>query len=168
KGASLAQLRHLADCETKEFCVPNGLVVTTIAFRKQVESIGDAFETKVASLCQMVYGKESSRSDIEKSCDEFSEWFSQHPLVGDIKTAIRERMSRQFGQEAESKPFAVRSSAAMEDSSEMSAAGQMTTFLGVKGLDNVCSAVVRCWASQYGFVPIEYKRGYGQELSSPM
>src|SRR5699024_5460326 len=53
-------------------------------------------------------------------------------------------------------------------SSEMSAAGQMSTYLGVQGLDAVCSAVVACWASQFGFVPVEYKRGHGQPLNSPM
>jgi pyruvate,water dikinase len=50
----------------------------------------------------------------------------------------------------------------------MSAAGQMTTYLGVKGIDEICSAVMKCWSSQFSFVAVEYKRGYGQEINSPM
>ena len=50
----------------------------------------------------------------------------------------------------------------------MSAAGQMTTFLGVRGLDNICSSVMKCWSSQFDFIAYEYKRGYGQTINSPM
>lgn len=53
--------------------------------------------------------------------------------------------------------FAVRSSACGEDSEEMSAAGQMSTILGVT-IDDVPSAVVQCWASQFGFPAVEYRR----------
>ena len=44
----------------------------------------------------------------------------------------------------------------------------MTTYLGVKGLDAIYSSVVKCWSSQFDFVAIEYKRGYGQDLNSMM
>ncbi len=27
---------------------------------------------------------------------------------------------------------------------------------------------MKCWSSQFAFVPIEYKRGYGQLINSPM
>lgn len=64
--------------------------------------------------------------------------------------------------------FAVRSSACGEDSSDMSAAGQMTTFLGVRGLDDICHSVIKCWASQFCLTAVEYKRGYGQPINSPM
>jgi len=50
----------------------------------------------------------------------------------------------------------------------MSAAGQMTTFLGVKGLDDICSSVMKCIASQFDYIAVEYKRGYGQRINTPM
>ena len=27
---------------------------------------------------------------------------------------------------------------------------------------------MKCWSSQFGFIPVEYKRGYGQLINSPM
>src|SRR5690625_3347411 len=47
KGASLAQLKHLSrqlDDENdhhRRYQVPNGLVVSTVAFQRQLDSIGD-------------------------------------------------------------------------------------------------------------------------------
>ena len=63
---------------------------------------------------------------------------------------------------------AVRSSACGEDSEDMSAAGQMTTYLGVKGLHNICESVMKCWSSQFNVIAVEYKRGYGQLINTPM
>jgi phosphoenolpyruvate synthase/pyruvate phosphate dikinase len=36
------------------------------------------------------------------------------------------------------------------------------------GFDEICESVMKCWSSQFAFVPIEYKRGYGQLINSPM
>src|SRR4051794_21723635 len=44
-------------------------------------------------------------------------------------------------------PVAVRSSATAEDTAQTSFAGQQETILGVQGLEAICSAIVRCWAS---------------------
>ena len=169
KGASLAQLHHLASFpnHSEPFSVPEGLVVTTSAFQRQLNSI-DGFQSRIKSLCKTVYDQNSDRKLIEQTCQEFVEWFSKYPLEASVRAEIESQLRKDFGPHFGEKLFAVRSSAAMEDSSEMSAAGQMTTYLGVSGFDNICSAVVKCWASKFAFVPIEYKRGYGQELNSPM
>ncbi|CAG2180963.1 unnamed protein product, partial [Oppiella nova] len=34
----------------------------------------------------------------------------------------------------------------------MSSAGQMTTILGVKGIEDISNAVMKCWSSQFEFV----------------
>ena len=44
-------------------------------------------------------------------------------------------------------PVAVRSSATAEDLPDMSFAGQQDTYLNILGLENLCTAVVRCWGS---------------------
>ena len=86
-----------------------------------------------------------------------------------LKDAIRESLHQAFADEnIDDKIFAVRSSACGEDSEETSAAGQMTTYLGVKGLNNICASVMKCWASQFGNIAVEYKRGYGQLINAPM
>ncbi len=93
---------------------------------------------------------------------------SSYELPLKIKNEIIAQLTSIFGLDFKSKCFAVRSSASGEDSEEMSAAGQMNTYLGVKGIDEICSAVMKCWSSQFSFVAVEYKRGYGQEINSPM
>lgn len=62
---------------------------------------------------------------------------------------VTTKLAEVFGNEWKSKKFAVRSSAVGEDSEEMSAAGQMTTFLGIHGERALSSSIVNCWASQF-------------------
>ena len=81
---------------------------------------------------------------------------------------IVQQLRNVYHEESETRLFAVRSSAAGEDSEEMSAAGQMTTYLGVRGIDEIYRSVLKCWASQFSFVAVEYKHGYGQLINSPM
>lgn len=64
--------------------------------------------------------------------------------------------------------FAIRSSTTGEDNDEMSAAGQMETYLGVSGLETIMLSVKKCWASQFSHRAVEYKRQNGQVLNSPM
>ena len=45
-----------------------------------------------------------------------------------------------------------------EDGEEQSAAGQMDTILGVKGYTELCQAVLKCWASHFSFLAVQYKR----------
>ncbi len=46
-------------------------------------------------------------------------------------------------------PVAVRSSAAVEDSTDASCAGQFRTYLGATGVDEVISQVEQCWESAF-------------------
>ncbi|XP_022235407.1 uncharacterized protein LOC106475641, partial [Limulus polyphemus] len=82
--------------------------------------------------------------------------------------AVKKKLMEMFGSGMTNMKFAVRSSASGEDSEEMSAAGQMETFLGVGEIDEVLKTVVKCWASQFTFVATEYKRRNGQNLNLPM
>src|SRR6201994_1486944 len=53
-------------------------------------------------------------------------------------------------------PVAVRSSALGEDSAEATFAGQQDTYLWVRGIDAVCDAVRKCWASLYNPAAVAY------------
>ena len=89
-------------------------------------------------------------------------------MPNNIVELVEEELKKVFGEEFDSISFAIRSSALSEDSSEMSSAGQMTTILGVKSLKAICDSIMKCWSSQFEFVAVQYKRGYGQEINSPM
>ena len=56
---------------------------------------------------------------------------------------------------------AVRSSAVDEDGADTSFAGQHDTYLNVVGVDAVCEAIVRCWASARAPRVLEYRRQHG-------
>ena len=79
------------------------------------------------------------------------------PLPDPVKEDLGTKLREIFGN-VDGTKFAVRSSACGEDSEDMSAAGQMETFLGVKGLSNILDAVAKCWASQFSFVAVQYRR----------
>jgi pyruvate, water dikinase len=58
-------------------------------------------------------------------------------------------------------PVAVRSSATAEDAADTSFAGMNETFTDVEGDDELCEAVVACWASLYGDRVVSYRAGRG-------
>jgi pyruvate,water dikinase len=59
---------------------------------------------------------------------------------------LREELASRYAELGEP-PVAVRSSALGEDSPEASYAGQAETYLWVRGVDELCEAVLNCWAS---------------------
>jgi pyruvate,water dikinase len=79
-------------------------------------------------------------------------------LKGEIADAYR-RLADGAGAEAS---FAVRSSATAEDLPDASFAGQQETFLNVRGLDELCLALKRVYASLYTDRAISYRahKGY--------
>ncbi len=64
-------------------------------------------------------------------------------------------------------PVAVRSSALGEDSAEATFAGQQETYLWVRGPEQVCSAVRRCWASLHSAPAITYRARLGGSARAP-
>ena len=56
---------------------------------------------------------------------------------------------------------AVRSSAVDEDGAATSFAGQHDTYLNIVGVEAVCDAIVRCWASARAPRALDYRRQHG-------
>ncbi|KAI8504506.1 hypothetical protein Bbelb_176240 [Branchiostoma belcheri] len=139
KGGSLATLTALQSKGTM-FKVPSGFCVTMAAMELQL---------KVEAL--------------QEICQSVGEMFTSVALAPEVREAIQ----AELGNPSDSQ-FAVRSSAIGEDTEEMSAAGQMITELGVRGLDQICDSVQKCWASLYGFPAVQYRRQHGQPIVSSM
>lgn len=53
--------------------------------------------------------------------------------------------------------WAVRSSGIGEDSEDLSAAGQNSTFLGCYSENSVLKAVASCWGSLYSYQSVQYR-----------
>ena len=107
------------------------------------------------------------KEELKKKCRKLVNSVANHKLPENIKQQIELKLKQTFDG-YENRLFAVRSSGVSEDSEDMSAAGQMTTFLGVKGLENIYESVMKCWSSQFSHIAVEYKRVYGQLINSPM
>jgi pyruvate,water dikinase len=133
KGSSLSQLIYLSEKLTEEKCennfkVPNGIIVTTNAYKEMIKETN--LETDINKLEKIAFSQ--SRDNLKTECDHLVQLISKHKLPQSIRTEIKNKLNQTFDN-FENKLFAVRSSASGEDSEEMSAAGQMTTYLGVKG-----------------------------------
>ncbi|XP_003739958.2 uncharacterized protein LOC100902626 [Galendromus occidentalis] len=165
KGSSLAVLTDISRENATKFSVPRGLCVTTRAYRKFASSsrVSRAIENLV-SFC----GTRPSNDDLSGECEKTTKIVASAALPSETSEQIRLALEKVFGSDAYTAKFAVRSSACGEDSEDMSAAGQMETFLGVSGLDAVAESVAKCWASQFSFVAVQYKRRYGQPVDSDM
>ncbi|XP_055938079.1 putative phosphoenolpyruvate synthase [Argiope bruennichi] len=162
KGSSLGKLTQFSQ-EGKTFIVPKGIVVTTAAYNQFLTS--EILEA-VKSLEDVAYGNESG--DLKTACFRVARVIEETSLPNKIRHSIIGSLKNLFGNATNYRKFAVRSSATGEDSATMSAAGQMSTFLGVQGLEEVFNSVKKCWASQFGHIAVEYKRRNGQILNSPM
>ena len=83
-------------------------------------------------------------------------------LPGGTRAEILERYAELSSETGENElPVAVRSSALGEDSAEATFAGQQQTYLWVRGPDQLCRAVQRCWASLHSEPSIAYRARLG-------
>lgn len=157
KGSSLAVLDSIAR-EIKAFSVPCGFIVTTTSYK--LFSSSTDFR-KLLQGMETSMTREDWQKELKGVCSRMVGAVERLSMPRNIKEAI----SRHLSKFDENTMFAVRSSALGEDSEDMSAAGQMTTLLGLRGLENVISAVTKCWASQFSFTNVNYKRS---ELSAAL
>jgi len=82
--------------------------------------------------------------------------------VGDRLTdALREEIAAGYARLGDGAAVAVRSSAIGEDSADATFAGQQDTYLWVRGVDGVCDAVRKCWASLYSAEAVSYREHLG-------
>ncbi|KAG1649800.1 putative phosphoenolpyruvate synthase [Nymphon striatum] len=156
KGSSLAILSSISE-EVILFVVPQGFCITISAYDDHLQN-----NPNIVSVIK----------DVTDVCSLFSteleEEFIKSKVSSNLKNKIEESLNSICGDEPDSKRFAVRSSALGEDGEELSCAGQMETFLGCKGINQIFETVKKCWASLFGFKAIEYRRQNGQVINIGM
>ncbi len=81
----------------------------------------------------------------------------------ELTDILRRDIATRYGGLGAEVPVAVRSSARGEDSAEATFAGQQDTYLWVRGVDAVCEAVTKCWASLYNPEAVAYRERFGVE-----
>ncbi|XP_076364395.1 rifampicin phosphotransferase-like isoform X2 [Tachypleus tridentatus] len=164
KGMSLALLTKLSK-KSPKFSVPLGIVVTVAAYQSHLAGHVE-LQKAIENLLMINSGK--AEGSLENECVRVAELVKSSSLSQILRDTVKEEMLTTFGDQLESLKFAIRSSAVGEDSEEMSAAGQMETILGVQGLNQVFEALTQCWASQFTFQAVQYKRQNGQPVDTEM
>ena len=147
KGASLARLVAAG------LPVPPGFHITTAAYRRHVDEnhLGDGILNAAAQA------QADDPATLEVASAQIQSLVVQGAMPGEIADAIR----RSYGELGADVPVAVRSSATAEDLPGMSFAGQLETYLNVRGADEVIDAVKRCWASLWTGRAIGYRARQG-------
>jgi hypothetical protein len=147
KGASLARMVAAG------LPVPPGFHITTDAYRRYVEEnhLGGAILSAAAQA------RAEDPATLERASAEIQSLIAQGALPSDIANLIRQW----YGELGADVPVAVRSSATAEDLPGLSFAGQIETYLNVRGGDNVADAVRRCWASLWTARAIGYRQRQG-------
>jgi pyruvate,water dikinase len=152
-GGKAANLGELID---KGYPVPGGFVITTDAYTLFT---GDNALQKIveAELAAIDYTDPRSTEEHAKRIREAIE---SAKLPKALSTEIKERYEK-MGE----LPVAVRSSATTEDLESASFAGQLETYLNIKGSKAVAEAVKRCYASLWSGRVISYGKRTGLTLA---
>ena len=147
KGASLARMVAAG------LPVPPGFHVTTDAYRRFVDEnhLGEGILSVVAQA------QANDPTTLDRASEQIQALMGKGTIPGEIAEMIRER----YGEMGADVPVAVRSSATAEDLPGMSFAGQLETYLNVRGGDEVVDAVKQCWASLWTGRAIGYRQRQG-------
>ncbi len=139
KAFHLAQMSHLG------LPVPDGLCITTSAYKNHVESI-PGFHEMVAALADASAPPAALLAQIRKA-------ILDQPLSPHLWDSTREGCNR-----LRIMPLAVRSSATAEDLEGRSFAGQYETYLHVRDLEQCRDAIKGCWASLWSDRVYRYRQ----------
>jgi len=165
KGCQLAMLTQLQHTLSVDYKVPQGFCLTIAAFQRQLLANPDV-KSAVSNLQQISC---KTPSDLKSACNDVMKCFQKMSLCDDVVHMVIAGLNKMFDGQSyngHGSPVAVRSSATGEDGSELSAAGQMLTFLGVRGIEQICDAIRNCWASHFDFPAVMYRRQHGQAVDS--
>jgi pyruvate,water dikinase len=144
KGASLARMVAAG------LPVPPGFHITTDAYDRFVD------ENRLADgiLSAVAQARANDPPTLDRASEQIQSLIAQGTIPGDIAEMIRQ----QYAGLGADIPVAVRSSATAEDLPDMSFAGQLETYLNIRGGDEVIDAVKRCWASLWTGRAIGYRQ----------
>jgi pyruvate,water dikinase len=151
KNASLGEM--ISNLSKKGIIVPSGFAITAEAYKYVIEKegIGQKIIDTLAGLDTHDMKNLSKRG--EKIRNLIANALCPKELADEIKIAYRE-MENRYGKNVD---VAVRSSATAEDLPTASFAGQQTTYLNVRGEEELAEKVMDCFASLFTNRAISYR-----------
>jgi pyruvate, water dikinase len=124
--------------------VPNGFATTADAYRRFLGQTGLAvtINARLAGL------DTDDVQELARAGREIRDAVVTQPFPVDVEADIRAAYKKLAGQD-DQKSYAVRSSATAEDLPDASFAGQQETFLNVRGIDAILTAIREVFASLF-------------------
>jgi pyruvate, water dikinase len=155
KNASLGEM--IAALASEGVRVPDGFATTADAYRRFLRE--NALEDRIrAQVNAHRHGEQSLR----ETGEAIRGLLLAGRLPDDLTDALRGAYRKLAEQLGRAEPdVAVRSSATAEDLPEASFAGQLETFLNIRGEDALLRAVLRCYASLFTDRAIAYRDDHG-------
>jgi len=156
KNASLGEMiSNLANAGVQ---VPGGFATTADAFNEFLEQSG--LNSKIHDILDTL--DVDDVNTLAKVGAQIRQWIIDTPFQPNLDQAIRDAYSQLHGDASQDVSFAVRSSATAEDMPDASFAGQQETFLNVRGIDSVMTAIKHVFASLFNDRAISYRvhQGY--------
>ncbi|MDR0588256.1 MAG: phosphoenolpyruvate synthase [Burkholderiales bacterium] len=150
KNASLGEMiSQLAESGIR---VPGGVATTATAFREflQVNRLTEAIDEKLKSV------NVDDVTMLAKIGREIRQMVVSAPFPPEFEADIRAAYAA-LTHDLPDASFAVRSSATAEDLPDASFAGQQETFLNIRGIDSVLTAIKEVFASLYNDRAIAYR-----------
>lgn len=147
KAAPLAELTR-AGFTMSQVAVPRGFVVPATAYRAAASALG-------------LTGLSSDRSDEARS--RILQSRLPDYVVDDVARALQH-----LTDEESTDYVAVRSSSTAEDAPHASSAGQHDSVLAVRGVEQVCRAILTCWASLWTERAAAYRASHAQKAPAEM
>jgi phosphoenolpyruvate synthase/pyruvate phosphate dikinase len=140
--------------------VAPGFAVSTGAFRAFVRGAG--LEGKLAAeLARVTAGDVDTVVSVSHAIGEAMRFAPLPPPVREEIAHAYEALAAETG--ISEPPVAVRSSALGEDGEDATYAGQLESYLWIRGADHVCDAVRDCWVSLFGPPAIAYRAHVGDD-----
>ena len=160
KNASLGEMvSQLSDLGVR---VPNGFATTASAYRSFIGADVNGEGGLAERIDGLLDGLDTD--DVRRLAEVGSEIRAAvvgQPFPEDLEADVREAYDRLVEESGDEGSFAVRSSATAEDLPDASFAGQQETFLNVRGIDAVLTAIREVFASLYNDRAIAYRVHHG-------
>jgi len=159
KNASLGEM--IGGLAQAGIRVPGGFATTAEAYRAFLADNGldRRIRDRLARL------DPSNVEALAKCGAEVRQWIEQAAFPARVENEIRSYFHIVESVNSSEISYAIRSSATAEDLPDASFAGQQETFLNIKGIDNVLTAIRHVFASLYNDRAISYRGHHGFEHS---
>ena len=151
KNASLGEM--VSNLTSLGVHVPDGFATTADAYREFLGGTGlaERIDARLADL------DTDDTVALAEAGQEIRDLVVAQPFPAQLEADIREAYETLAADSGDEASFAVRSSATAEDLPDASFAGQQETFLNVRGIDAVLTAIREVFASLYNDRAIAYR-----------